>query len=267
MKGNIAVVAVIIVLFIGALGYAGFMVYQKETKIKEMEVERARLMTEQKKLSVEYQEQTESLRLMTADFTSLKEKLKQVQTAVEEKNADNAKLLKEVEIAKNDITGMKKEVKDLQALAESKDKKISGLAESKAGLEKKIEDRNKKLHEAQGKIKDLISTADSLKSKAEKTSRTAEEKTQKLSMVNAARSAWRGTVLLESGKPEEALKEYKAAVEGDPSNRQAFKGLALCYEALGRKEDARAWWENYIRTGPGNEEVEEARRHLDSLKE
>ncbi len=53
----------------------------------------------------------------------------------------------------------------------------------------------------------------------------------------------------------------------DGTNAQACKGMALCFEALGDKPQARACWERYIKTGPDNEELEEIRERLEDLKE
>ena len=93
------------------------------------------------------------------------------------------------------------------------------------------------------------------------------ETKRKLMKVSSRRLAWRGTVLLETGKPEAAAPQFKAALVTDPGNAEAMKGLALCHEALGKKDEARKCWGAYIKTGPEEEDLKLAREHLEKLKE
>ena len=267
MKGNILIPVVVIVLLLGGLAYAGFMVYQKENEIKKMQKENDSLEASVKEIGNALKTE---IKLKDNLKTEMDTRLKKAQTRVEEKNAENENLKKELETEKKQTVDLKKskdalekEKKTLQTALKKKEDEAAALTKKNNELKKSADQKDKLLSGAQAKIKAVITERDEAKKKADDTAQAS----VKLTKVSAARAAWRGTILLESGKHEEALKEFTAAVEGNPANKQAYKGLALCYEALGKKEDASAWWQNYIRTGPDNEDLKEARKHLDALKE
>ncbi|MCX4243204.1 tetratricopeptide repeat protein [Paraliomyxa miuraensis] len=56
-----------------------------------------------------------------------------------------------------------------------------------------------------------------------------------------------GDVLLEMNKPDDALKTYMKAQTTYPSNKEAFAGAALAYEAKGDNARALDQWSSYIR--------------------
>lgn len=272
MKGNTAVAVLVIIMLAGALAGAGYMTWRMQRELRDIETEHDELAAEQKKLSASYSSEKQKALSLQRLLDSVTEKLERALTEVEQKAAQNAVLRKENEIVQDEHNKLQHETSRLQkqtekqrAVISQKAAEVSQLHKKNSALEKRSKEQKKKLSEAQVKIKSLTSRVAALEKKAADAAAHAGKRKQELIRLNAERAVWRGVLLYESGKYEDAEAEFKAAVESDPANREAFRGLALCYEALGQKEDARAWWKNYIRTGPEEEKYREAREHFDAL--
>jgi tetratricopeptide (TPR) repeat protein len=65
--------------------------------------------------------------------------------------------------------------------------------------------------------------------------------------ANALYPYWTGRLDYDDGQYATAVKSLLHAVELDPRSMRAYDNLGLCYEALGRFDDARKSWEEAIR--------------------
>ena len=270
MKGNVLIILVVIVVLLGGIGYSIFMVFQTKAELVKKEEELAASEAKNKKAASEVQSFVAAKAELGQKLKTTEDKLKQAAGDIEERNTAIAALelkTKALQTSKKAADDKNKKLSaDNKKLGEDLKKekdKAEKLTSAVAQLNKEAEDKNKKLKNTQNVIKSL---SDKVKKQEEEKQGMAETK-QKLDKVSSSRSAWKGVVLLESGKPEDAVKEFEKAVEQDPANAQAHKGLALAYEAVGEKAKAKASWENFIKTGPEREELTEAREHIKNLKE
>jgi Flp pilus assembly protein TadD len=65
--------------------------------------------------------------------------------------------------------------------------------------------------------------------------------------ANALYPYWTGRLDYDDGQYATAVKSLQRAVELDPRSMKAYDNLGLCYEALGRFDEARQSWEEAIR--------------------
>lgn len=64
------------------------------------------------------------------------------------------------------------------------------------------------------------------------------------------------------GKYEEAVNEYKKAIKIDPEDTEARLKLGLCYEKMGRKQEAKECFQKVLELSPDSEKVETAKEYL-----
>ena len=187
---------------------------------------------------------------LNAELASLNQEKRKAekQTAETSKqlNADKQALTEKGRAHLERITALTRERDDLKATAET-------LARERDDLKKSADA--------------LIETRDQLKAQKKTLGRDLSETRRKLDRIGARRLAWRGTILLETGKPAEAESEFKAALAADPTHADAHKGLALSLESLGKTEDARKSWLAFVRTGPEEKDLKLAREHIKKLEE
>jgi predicted TPR repeat methyltransferase len=63
-------------------------------------------------------------------------------------------------------------------------------------------------------------------------------------------------VLCGQKKFQEAIENFRKALELSPSFKEAFEGLGICYSEMGEREQAIAWFNRYLELDPGdNSEV------------
>jgi tetratricopeptide (TPR) repeat protein len=85
--------------------------------------------------------------------------------------------------------------------------------------------------------------------------------------VSAETHATRGEELYHSARYEEALEEYKIAVELDPNNLDYHTGLAAAYERCGMIEEAIKELEAYIHLSKDEEANKEVRKTINLLEQ
>jgi tetratricopeptide (TPR) repeat protein len=66
----------------------------------------------------------------------------------------------------------------------------------------------------------------------------------------------------EQGKIHDAVKSFREALQANPSYADAHFNLALCYEKLQRRTEARCHWEAYLKLDGSSQWARIARRHL-----
>jgi tetratricopeptide (TPR) repeat protein len=76
-----------------------------------------------------------------------------------------------------------------------------------------------------------------------------------------------GATWRQMDKNKEALKEFKKALEVDPAYSEAQYALAKTYEDMGKRKQAREAWNRYLEIDPDSLWADEARMHLDRLKD
>jgi len=74
-----------------------------------------------------------------------------------------------------------------------------------------------------------------------------------------------GAALFVQGKPADAKHRFKAAIALDPRRASAYRGLGLAYQALGKREQAIAAFEKYLRLSPGAPDAAAIRARLEKL--
>jgi len=64
--------------------------------------------------------------------------------------------------------------------------------------------------------------------------------------------AAQGKAMLEEGKKEQALDLYQSVISRDPNNARAWNGAGVCYELLGRKDEAERAYSKALNIVPGD---------------
>jgi tetratricopeptide (TPR) repeat protein len=270
MKGNVLIFVVIIVVLLGGAGFSVYMMLQTKAELTRKEEDLKASEEKNKKIAGEVQNAVAVKAEVGQKLKETENKLKAAAGEIEKKNTEYAAL----ELKAQALEKGKKSAEDKANKASADNKKLGDelkkekakteeLTRTAARLKKEAEDKDKKIKTTDTLIKNLSAKV----KEYEQEKKDLTEAKNKLDKVSSSRSAWRGVVLLESGKPQDAAKEFEKAVEQDPSNAQAQKGLALAYEAVGEKTKAAAAWENFIKTGPERDELNEAREHIKNLKE
>ena len=207
---------------------------------------------------------------------------------LKEAEESRARAEEDSKTATSRATNLKVELAARKEEKEQAQEKIDALTEEKKALADKLSENEKKATELRSERDDLKAIAlaiaeerDSLKDEVsilkaenhllktdkETLDRKLGETRKKLDRLTARRRAWRGVILYETGRVEEAAAEFQAALAAAPAHAEARKGLALCYQSLGKTAEARACWEEFIRSGPEEEDLKLAREHLAKLKE
>ena len=71
-----------------------------------------------------------------------------------------------------------------------------------------------------------------------------------------------GYVMLEHGRPADAIRFFKGAIASDPQFADAYFNLAMAYEQTGDSVRARPCWRKYLEIEPTGTWAEIARKHL-----
>jgi tetratricopeptide (TPR) repeat protein len=76
----------------------------------------------------------------------------------------------------------------------------------------------------------------------------------------------RGEAALEQGKADEALESFRAALENEPNNAVAFRGMGMAYAMQGNDAQALKSYDRYLRLAPKAPDAEEIRQSIRELK-
>jgi tetratricopeptide (TPR) repeat protein len=76
----------------------------------------------------------------------------------------------------------------------------------------------------------------------------------------------RGESALEQGRGEEALESFRAAIENEPANAAAHRGLGMAYAMQGNDAQALQSYEKYLRLAPKAPDANEIRQSIGELK-
>ena len=76
----------------------------------------------------------------------------------------------------------------------------------------------------------------------------------------------RGESALEKGRADEALEAFRAALENEPTNAVAFRGLGMAYAMQGNDPQALQAYDKYLRLAPTAPDKGEIRRSIAELK-
>ncbi|TMA08585.1 MAG: tetratricopeptide repeat protein [Deltaproteobacteria bacterium] len=76
----------------------------------------------------------------------------------------------------------------------------------------------------------------------------------------------RGEDALEQGNADEALASFRAALENEPTNAVAFRGLGMAYAMQGHDSEALQAYDKYLRLMPKALDAPGIRRSMLDLK-
>jgi tetratricopeptide (TPR) repeat protein len=76
----------------------------------------------------------------------------------------------------------------------------------------------------------------------------------------------RGESALEQGRPEDALASFRAALENEPTNAVAFRGLGMAYAMRGNDALALQSYDKYLRLAPAAPDAAEIRQSIRELR-
>lgn len=76
----------------------------------------------------------------------------------------------------------------------------------------------------------------------------------------------RGESALEEGRADEALESFRAALENEPANAAAFRGMGMAYAMQGNDTQALQAYEKYLRLAPKAADANEIRQSIAELK-
>ena len=71
---------------------------------------------------------------------------------------------------------------------------------------------------------------------------------------------------MEKGRADEALEAFRAALENEPTNAVAFRGLGMAYAMQGNDPQALQAYDKYLRLAPAAPDKGEIRRSIAELK-
>jgi tetratricopeptide (TPR) repeat protein len=77
----------------------------------------------------------------------------------------------------------------------------------------------------------------------------------------------RGEAALEQGRSDEALASFRAALDNEPTNPDAFRGLGMAYAMQGNDAQALQAYDKYLRLAPKAPDAPEIRQSIRELKE
>jgi tetratricopeptide (TPR) repeat protein len=77
----------------------------------------------------------------------------------------------------------------------------------------------------------------------------------------------RGEAALEQGRSDEALASFRAALDNEPTNADAFRGLGMAYAMQGNDAQALQAYDKYLRLAPKAPDAAEIRQSIRELKE
>ena len=77
----------------------------------------------------------------------------------------------------------------------------------------------------------------------------------------------RGEAALEQGRSDEALASFRAALDNEPTNPDAFRGMGMAYAMQGNDAQALQAYDKYLRLAPKAPDASEIRQSIRELKE
>lgn len=83
----------------------------------------------------------------------------------------------------------------------------------------------------------------------------------------AAAHFFLGYALAQSGQSSRAISEFQAALQIDPSMKEAVMNIASNYQTLGDCANAIAWYERYLKENPGSPKAADVRQRISGLKQ
>ena len=84
--------------------------------------------------------------------------------------------------------------------------------------------------------------------------------------VRAQDTLTRGIAFWNSGNVEDAVRQFRAALEGDTTLFESYYWLGLAYEASGERDAAADAFSRYLRSDPNGEHVDDATRRRAALQ-
>ena len=76
----------------------------------------------------------------------------------------------------------------------------------------------------------------------------------------------RGESALESGRADDALESFRAALENEPANAAAVRGMGMAFAMQGNDAQALQSYEKYLRLAPKASDANEIRQSIAELK-
>jgi Flp pilus assembly protein TadD len=76
----------------------------------------------------------------------------------------------------------------------------------------------------------------------------------------------RGEAALEQGRPDDALASFRAALENEPTNGVAFRGMGMAYAMQGNDAQALQSYDKYLRLVPAAPDAAEIRQSIRELR-
>jgi len=76
----------------------------------------------------------------------------------------------------------------------------------------------------------------------------------------------RGEAALEQGDADQALVSFRAALENEPNNAVAVRGMGMAYAVQGQDAQALQSYEKYLRLAPRAPDADEIRQSIRELK-
>jgi tetratricopeptide (TPR) repeat protein len=76
----------------------------------------------------------------------------------------------------------------------------------------------------------------------------------------------RGEAALEQGRADDALASFRAALDSEPTNASAFRGMGMAYAVQGEDAQALQSYDKYLRLAPGAPDAAEIRKSIRELK-
>ena len=75
----------------------------------------------------------------------------------------------------------------------------------------------------------------------------------------------RGDNALEKGRADEAIEQFRTAIENDPDFADAHRGLGMAYALRNLDVQARSEYERYLALAPAAEDADDIRRAIAEL--
>jgi regulator of sirC expression with transglutaminase-like and TPR domain len=77
----------------------------------------------------------------------------------------------------------------------------------------------------------------------------------------------RGEAALEQGRADDALASFRAALDSEPTNASAFRGMGMAYAVQGEDAQALQSYDKYLRLAPSAPDAGEIRKSIRELKQ
>ena len=76
----------------------------------------------------------------------------------------------------------------------------------------------------------------------------------------------RGEAALEQNRAGDALESFRAALESEPNNAEAVRGMGMAYAMQGKDQEALQAYAKYLRLMPSASDARDIRRSIAELK-